>query len=260
MLNKAYSLLFKVRESSSLIQSLESVLLSDKLKEKIFSSMQKLRYANGTSDHTEHDANPEYSSILLKHVKQKAQLGEVKALDFGCGQGRNIHNLWNLSPNVIAVDGVDISATNCEFCKKRFANKKTRIFNNSGSDASVLPINEYDFAMSTVVFQHIPVFSIRDRLLKDIFNSLKTGGVFSIQMGYGEDLSEINGTGLRFSYSSNNTGVANTNGTRDVRVTSPSEITEHLKSIGYEIVEYEIAKAWADNGHPNWIYVHAKKP
>lgn len=260
MLNKAYSVFFKIRESSTLVQSLESILLTDSLKEKMFASMQKLRYAHGTSDHSEHDGNPDYNKILLKHVKLKAKDGKVSALDFGCGQGRNIHNIWNLDSNIVAVDGVDISEANCEFCKKRFAGKNTKIFNNAGSDATVLPRNVYDFAMSTVVFQHIPVFSIRDRLIKDIFNSLKPGGVFSVQMGYGADLAEINGTGQRFSYDSNNTGVANTNGTRDVRITSPSQITDHFKSIGFEIIEYEIAQAWADNGHPNWIYVHAKKP
>lgn len=260
MLNKAYSVFFKLREASPFVQSLESIFLTDKLKEKMFVSMQKLRYAQGTSDHAEHDGNPEYNSILLKHVKLKANNGKVKALDFGCGQGRNIHNLWNLSANIIAVDGVDISETNCEFCKKRFCRKNTRIFNNAGSDASVLPRNEYDFVMSTVVFQHIPVFSIRDRLIKDIFNSMKSNGIFSIQMGYGTDLVEINGAGQRFSYDSNNTGVANTNGTRDVRITSPSQITDHFKSVGFEIIEHEIATAWTDNGHPNWIYVHAKKP
>jgi hypothetical protein len=78
-------------------------------------------------------------------------------------------------------------------------------------------------------------------------------------MEYGEDLKEINNCGKIFSYGTDNVDVHNTNGARDVRVTNASELTEHLRQIGFNILEYEIKKSFSDLGHDQWIYVHAIK-
>lgn len=251
--------LLKFRESSKAFKKIEDMFLSKKLKLSFFAYMQKNSYLYGTSDHEEHNLNPDYWDILLQYAKKISKEKQIIAFDFGCGQGRNIKNLYSLHENVIKVDGMDLSEKNCSDCRIRFKDTKTEIFNNNGLNANDLKSNYYDFAMSTIVFQHIPVFTIRDNILKDIFRSLKVGGILSFQMGFGSNLDELNGTGKRFSYSSDNDSVSDTNGWRDVRVTDSQDLIKHLETIGFEILECKITNSFSDAGHNEWIYVHASK-
>ena len=58
--------------------------------------MQKSRYNKGTSNHEEHNSNPNYWDILLSDLKDKELWKGKKALDFACGKGRNVINMLNL--------------------------------------------------------------------------------------------------------------------------------------------------------------------
>ena len=54
-------------------------------------------YAIGTGNHPEHNPNPKYWDLLLGDIKIAPEKWEgKKALDFGCGQGRNVTNLLSL--------------------------------------------------------------------------------------------------------------------------------------------------------------------
>ena len=54
-------------------------------------------YREGTSNHEEHNDNPNYFSQLLKKISGDPEKWTNKtALDFGCGKGRNVINLKNL--------------------------------------------------------------------------------------------------------------------------------------------------------------------
>ena len=176
----------------------------------------KEAFRSGTSDHLEHNGNPDYWFVLLKDITNIggssgdtaiADYDEKKweskvGLDFGCGRGRNIMNLSRLA-KWKRLDGVDISEGNIKFCKERFGLMKDNpvaeerainpaqivppsvycFYENNGFDLRELKDNEYDFVMSTIVLQHTPVHFIRNNLLKEIFRVTKSGGIFSFQMG-----------------------------------------------------------------------------
>lgn len=222
-----------------------------------YTNMQKSAYSIGTSNHDEHNSNPDYWDILLGDLKNKDVWNNKSALDFACGKGRNVVNMhslceWN------TVDGVDISSGNIEYCKQVYKNKKSKWFCNNGVDLSDLKSNNYDFVMSTIALQHIPVYDIRKSIMQDILRVLKHGGLFSFQMGYGKDLSDSLGR-PRCSYYDNIYDAERTNSDFDVRVQSEKEIVDDLSQIGFSNIKTYIKNSYSDLGHPQWIYVKCYK-
>ncbi len=222
-----------------------------------YTAMQKSQYANGTSNHPEHNQNPDYWDILLGDLRDKEKWDGKVALDFACGKGRNVTNMLNLC-DWARVDGIDISEGNISHNKNEYASQNSNWYCNSGTDVSELKDNEYDFIMSTIALQHIPVYDIRKSLITDLLRTLKSGGIFSFQMGYGDDLqSEL---GPRVSYFENHYDANGTNSVCDVRVQNIEDIIKDLQEIGYTNVTTEVRESYSDNGHPEWIYVKAYKP
>ena len=212
-------------------------------------------YDSGTNNHQEHNTNPHYWSILLREVIKQNPIG-WNGLDFGCGKGRNVTNLltiadWN------RVDGVDISIDNINYNKMHYQGQKSNWYLNNGLDLSELKTNEYDFVMSTIVFQHLPVHELRFNLFTEIARVLKPNGIFSFQMGYGSE-EWGSGHGLVNNYYDNNYGVGGSNGSDDVRVSDSTQLTGDLEKIGYVIDSVEFKNSYLDGGHPEWIYVTAK--
>lgn len=206
-------------------------------------------------NHREHDSNPDYYDILLGDLNDEDFYGTETALDFGCGCGRNVDNLlknWNWK----RVDGVDISLNVIqkadEFLIKNHKNYK--LYVNNGVDLDVLLSNEYDFVMSTIVFQHICVHEIRFSLMKDIYRVLKEGGLFSFQMGYGNKPN----TGT-VEYYDNNYDALSTNSGCDTRVEDPSQIIKDLEKIGFKNIKTIIRPSWSNNVHDQWIFINAYK-
>ena len=219
--------------------------------------MQKGQYYGGTSNHPEHNSNPNYWDILLSNLKDKEKWDGKNGLDFACGKGRNVTNMlslceWN------RVDGVDISVKNIEFCKQNYINQNSEWYCNNGVDVSDLNDNEYDFIMSTIALQHIPVYDIRKSLITDLLRTLKPGGLFSFQMGFGEGLDSP--LGRRSSYYDNTYDASGTNSIHDVRVHNEQYVIDDLTNIGYVNVTTEVRESYSDSGHTHWIYVKAYKP
>jgi len=221
-----------------------------------YTSMQKGAYADGTSNHEEHNTNPDYWNILLGDLKNKENWDGKVALDFACGRGRNVTNMFNLC-DWDRVDGVDISEGNISQNKSDYTNQNSNWYCNNGIDVSDLKDNEYDFIMSTIALQHIPVYDIRKSLITDLLRTLKSGGLFSFQMGYGK---EILSTENRIPYFENHYDANGTNSVCDVRVQNIEDIIKDLQEIGYTNVTTEVRESYSDNGHPEWIYVKAYKP
>ena len=212
-------------------------------------------YDTGTNNHPEHNSNPDYWGILLGDIIAQKPIG-WNGLDFGCGKGRNVTNLLSLT-EWNRVDGVDISIDNINHNKMHYQGQKSKWYLNNGTDLSELKTDEYDFVMSTIVFQHLPVHSLRIGIFDEIARVLKPGGIFSFQMGYG-DMEWGNGHGRVNDYYADNYGVGGSNGTDDVRVSDSKQLTDDLEKLGYEIQSVQIKNSWADGGHPEWIYVNAK--
>jgi ubiquinone/menaquinone biosynthesis C-methylase UbiE len=221
-----------------------------------YTNMQKNQYDGGTSNHDEHNQNPDYWNILLGDLKEKENWDGKFALDFACGKGRNVTNMFNLC-DWNRVDGIDISPTNIRYNKETYVNQNSQWYCNNGVDVSDLKDNEYDFIMSTIALQHIPVYDIRKSLITDLLRTLKPGGLFSFQMGYGEGLDSP--LGRRSSYYDNTYDASGTNSIHDVRVHNEQDVIDDLTNIGYVNVTTEVRESYSDSGHTHWIYVKAYK-
>jgi SAM-dependent methyltransferase len=157
------------------------------------------------------------------------------------------------------VDGVDISQANIDYCKNEYVNYKSNWYCNNGVDLQDIPSEKYDFITSTIALQHIPVYNIRRSLIEEIFRILKPGGLFSFQMGFGDNLVDILGR-LKASYYENILNAAGTNSEYDVRIQNESEVVEDLSDIGFINITVQIRDSYSDYGHPQWIYVKGYKP
>lgn len=214
-------------------------------------------YLGGTNNHPEHNSNPHYWALLLRQlIVNPTKFTNKNFLDFGCGKGRNVTNAHSLVEWQTA-DGVDISPNNINFCKAAYNHLKSNFYLNSGSDLSTLESNKYDFVMSTIVLQHICVHELRFNLLKEIYRVMRTGGIFSFQMGFG-DLGFVKDAQIS-KYHDNNYYALNSNGTFDVRVEKPNDLLDDLTKIGFKNSQYNVKNSWADGGHLFWIYVETNK-
>jgi ubiquinone/menaquinone biosynthesis C-methylase UbiE len=221
-----------------------------------YTKMQKAQYASGTNNHENHNANSNYWDILLSDLKDKQNWDGKIALDFACGKGRNVTNMLNLC-DWARVDGIDISEGNISHNKNEYQSQNSNWYCNNGTDVSQLNDNEYDFIMSTIALQHIPVYDIRKSLITDLLRTLKPGGIFSFQLGYGEGLESP--IGPRVSYFENHYDAPGTNSICDVRVHTEEEVINDLKEIGFVNITTEVRESYDDSGHPQWIYVKCYK-
>jgi len=226
-------------------------------KDNNYTNMQKIAYSGGTTNHEEHNLNPDYWEILLGDLQDKEKWDGKVALDFACGKGRNITNMFNLC-DWKRVDGIDISNYNIESNKVTYLQQNSNWYCNNGIDVSELKNDEYDFIMSTIALQHIPVYDIRKNLITDLLRTLKSGGLFSFQMGYGSDLNSQ--LGPRSSYFENVYDAQNTNSAYDVRIQKEEDVVNDLINIGFVNIKTEIRKSYSDNGHSQWIYIKGYKP
>jgi hypothetical protein len=72
-------------------------------------------------------------------------------------------------------------------------------FLTSGTDTGATKSDYYDFVLCTITLQHIPVYTIRSKILTDILRVMKPGGLFAFQMGFGVNLEDQPGLGVDIS-------------------------------------------------------------
>jgi trans-aconitate methyltransferase len=90
------------------------------------------------------------------------------ALDFGCGVGRLTAALAKRCERVV---GVDVAPTMLEHARRNVPHAEFR---------ETLPDEEFDFIVSLIVFQHIPVAEGM-RLLRELLLRLRPGGRAALQ-------------------------------------------------------------------------------
>lgn len=200
------------------------------------------------TNHSQHNVEPNYINAILGHINENpSKWKDKKALDFGCGCGRNIKNLLDLA-DFKTVDGCDISKQNIEFSKSYVTDihgeSKCKTWETNGCDlndvskSESLESNYYDFIMSHQVFQHISNYEVRYSILSDIFRLLKPKGLICIHF--------LNLAGS-VSYSENDNAYSSANA-KNVWVNHPSEVIEDLKQIGfkdvsvYEGLDYHLSR------------------
>jgi cyclopropane fatty-acyl-phospholipid synthase-like methyltransferase len=105
---------------------------------------------------------------------------EMKVLEIGCGAGRVTRALAGLFGEVHAVD---VSGEMVEMAKQALSDRPNAfVYQNNGKDLSVVPDGLYDFAFSTIVFQHIPSREVIYSYVREVHRLLRAGALFKFQV------------------------------------------------------------------------------
>ena len=122
----------------------------------------------------------QYISTDLGNICQGADPASMRILEIGCGAGRMTKALAKLFGEVHAVD---ISAEMIRIAKDRLAGVSNAFFyQNNGMDLAALPSGHVDFALSFIVFQHIPSKDVIEGYVKEVHRVLKPGRLFKFQV------------------------------------------------------------------------------
>jgi SAM-dependent methyltransferase len=115
--------------------------------------------------------------------------GSLRILEIGCGAGRMTRTLSRFFGEVAAVD---ISSEMITLAKSALGDCTNVEFHvNNGFDLSAFPDEHFDFAISAIVFQHIPKRVFIENYIRETWRVLKRGSIFKFQVqGHQIDESE----------------------------------------------------------------------
>ena len=104
----------------------------------------------------------------------------MRVLEIGCGAGRVTRALARLFGEVHAVDVsgemVRLARAAVEPYPKAF------VYQNNGTDLTAVPALPFDFAFSTIVFQHIPSREVIENYVREVNRLLRPGALFKFQV------------------------------------------------------------------------------
>lgn len=104
----------------------------------------------------------------------------MRVLEIGCGAGRVTRALSNLFGEVHAID---VSGEMIAQATQALADRlHAHVYQNNGKDLSVVPVADFDFAFSTIVFQHIPSREVIETYVKEVNRLLRPGALFKFQV------------------------------------------------------------------------------
>jgi len=105
---------------------------------------------------------------------------QMRVLEIGCGAGRVTRALAGIFGEV---HGVDVSGEMITRAKHALADRPNAfVYQNNGKDLSVVPGGSYDFAFSTIVFQHIPSREVIYSYVQEVNRLLRPGALFKFQV------------------------------------------------------------------------------
>ena len=111
---------------------------------------------------------------------------QMRVLEVGCGAGRVTRALAQIFGEVYAVD---ISGEMVRQAQAALADlPHVHIFQNNGKDLSVLGRTRFDFAFSSIVFQHIPQRAVIESYVYDVYRHLRMGRLFKFQVQGGVEM------------------------------------------------------------------------
>jgi ubiquinone/menaquinone biosynthesis C-methylase UbiE len=114
------------------------------------------------------------------NICQGKDPAQMRVLEIGCGAGRVTHALSEVFGEV---HGVDVSSEMVELARQALKDRpKVHIHKNNGMDLSVLPDLPFDFAFSSIVFQHIPSREIIENYIREVHRLLRPGALFKFQV------------------------------------------------------------------------------
>lgn len=116
----------------------------------------------------------------MTNICQGKEPGSMKVLEIGCGAGRVTRALSKLFGEVY---GVDVSGEMIAQAQRALADRpNAHVFQNNGKDLTILPVGPYDFAFSTIVFQHIPSREVIENYVAEVSRLLRPGSLFKFQV------------------------------------------------------------------------------
>lgn len=106
---------------------------------------------------------------------------DMRVLEIGCGAGRVTRALSMVFGEV---HGVDVSGEMVRLARQALQDRpKAFVYQNNGQDLSVLPEGVlFDFAFSTIVFQHIPSREVIENYVREVQKRLRPGALFKFQV------------------------------------------------------------------------------
>ncbi len=198
----------------------------------------------------QHNADPKEAELLFGKIPNIP--GDLVALEYGCGPGRNLIKFKDFFSQI---DGADISK---EILKKIHGNleqagvtTKYRVWLNNGHSLPNVPSEAYDVVFSIICMQYIGCRSWRLELYQEFMRVLKPGGYFTFQMGFGP------GHPLSVDYFHDYDETDNKH--RDTRVENVDDLKKDLEDIGFIEFGHVITDPTHDL-HPQWIWVSVRKP
>jgi ubiquinone/menaquinone biosynthesis C-methylase UbiE len=116
----------------------------------------------------------------MTNICQGKKPEEMRVLEIGCGAGRVTRALAKLFGEVHAVD---VSGEMVARAKEALAEyPHAFIYQNNGMDLRVVPGKAFDFAFSTIVFQHIPSREVIYSYVQEVSRLLRPGALFKFQV------------------------------------------------------------------------------
>jgi cyclopropane fatty-acyl-phospholipid synthase-like methyltransferase len=117
----------------------------------------------------------------MENICQGKDPRQMRVLEIGCGAGRITRALADMFGEV---HGVDVSGEMVRLARAALASRPNAfIYQNNGEDLSVIPTGiEFDFAISTIVFQHIPSHGIIENYVRETGRLLRKGALFKFQV------------------------------------------------------------------------------
>jgi len=143
--------------------------------------------ATGTTEWTDEDffASGEKNvaeQILndMENICQEKSPGEMRVLEIGCGAGRVTRALAKVFGEV---HGVDVSGEMVRHAALALQDRPNAfVYQNNGKDLTVVPAVEFDFAFSSIVFQHIPSREVIENYVREVQRLLRPGALFKFQV------------------------------------------------------------------------------
>ena len=105
---------------------------------------------------------------------------QMRVLEIGCGAGRLTRALSNIFGEVHAVD---VSGEMVARARAALQDRpNVTFYQNNGCDLSVVPPLVFDFAYSSLVFQHIPSREVIETYVREVHRLLRPGALFKFQV------------------------------------------------------------------------------
>jgi len=129
----------------------------------------------------------------MENICQGKSPERMRVLEIGCGAGRVTRALARIFGEVHAVDVSGEMVRQARLALSQCPNAK--VYRNNGMDLRAVPELPFDFAFSTIVFQHIPSYRIIENYVRETHRLLTPGGLFKFQVrGNTADKSQANET------------------------------------------------------------------